>query len=204
MRPGVDASRLRSLGGDSWHDHSVAMTTPLEALTGGMAVDIFVDTFVVDASPLVFRDRHAYHAWRRSLAPLLDVDPAALHIVGSAVVGFSMAPGSGLAALRPDSDVDVAVISAYHFDLAWRALRAMTGGSFKLPARYRYSIRQHAPRDVFSGCIATDIILPVLPFRQQWMAARTRPEVVDPIGSRDINFRLYRDLDGLRAYQLRS
>jgi|SRR5579884_846990 len=84
----------------------------------------FLEEHVFDCVPHVFAgDRSAYVSWKRILGANIDVDPACLTVVGSAAVGCSLNPTKNLKAFDSDSDVDVAVISSYHFTIAWRYLR---------------------------------------------------------------------------------
>ena len=179
--------------------------TALEALTDRMRPQEFVDCYVLDITPALFGgDRLAYLEWRRNLAHAMEVDPVAIQIVGSAGVGFSLDPANRLRVLTPTSDVDVAVVSAWHFDLAWRDLQQKVRSSFKFPPSIGASIRKYAPRDVFAGCIATDKVLPVLPFAKRWLEARETATEHRLLQDRRIDFRLYRDFAALRAYQLFS
>lgn len=171
-------------------------------MSDGMPIDKYVDYFIVDATPSLFSDdRFSYHAWRSQVARVMDVDPAGLHVVGSSCLGFSLNPDHILRAMRADSDIDVAVISAHHFDVAWRFLRKARPRALRWPNRIASSVRLHAANDVYRGCIATDQILPVLPFAADWMRARDVAKLHPAVAGRTVNFRLYRDLDGLREYQ---
>lgn len=168
-----------------------------------MAVEEYVDLFIVDATPALFAgDRFNYHTWRSSIAPLMDVDPASLHVVGSSCLGFSLNPDHMWREFRPRSDIDVAVISSYHFDVAWRFIRRPP--RLRWPSKVRYAIRNHAAGDVFRGCIATDKILGVLPFAEEWLEAKRVASEHPSVGGRTVNFRLYRDVSDLRDYQKHS
>ena len=59
----------------------------------------------------------------------------------------------------------------------------------------------HQKSYVFSGTIATDIILPVLPFGAVWQAALDRMAKLPPTVGRDVKLRIYKDYDALRHYQ---
>src|SRR5688572_4488286 len=84
----------------------------------------FLEEHVFDCLPHVFNgDRAGYVAWKRALGTAIDVDPACLTVVGSAAVGCSLNPSKNLKAFDAGSDVDVAVVSNYHFTVGWRYLR---------------------------------------------------------------------------------
>jgi len=166
----------------------------------------FASKYMFESVPHVFGDdMDLYIAWKAQLGDLLDVDPRAITIIGSAGVGVSLSPFKGLKPFGPESDVDVAVVSAYHFELAWRFLRSMKSSErLNLSPRQRESLREHVSRLVYFGMIATDRILEILPFAQPWVAAMSEMSGVTPTAGRDVNARIYRDFEALRAYQLRS
>lgn len=162
---------------------------------------MFVDTNLFEAVPFIFgSDQPAYLTWRREAARLLEVDPRNLLIVGSGARGFSIKNGRDF---RASSDVDLAVVSSTHFDAAWWFLRTTSIGTLKCTSAQRAHIRDFAPKYVYRGCIATDHVLPLLPFGASWQkaAARLGNELPASIGSRVVNFRLYRDIEALRGYQ---
>jgi hypothetical protein len=53
--------------------------------------------------------------------------------VGSASAGFSLSPQRALQPFRDRSDVDIAAVSAHHFDIVWRWLRSLGAERYKLP-----------------------------------------------------------------------
>ena len=147
----------------------------------------------------------AYIGWKSELGGYLEVDPRAIAIIGSAGVGISLAPGRGLKAFSPKSDVDVAVVSAHHFELAWRHMRSLSSATrFGLNARQRESLRDHVTRLIYWGTVATDRIIDILPFATEWMIAFSNMAGVNPTAGRKINARVYRDFDSLRTYQMLS
>ena len=139
----------------------------------------FVDARLLEAVPSVFDgDHEGYLAWRRLAARQLQVDPRNVLVVGSAARGFSIKSGKAFAA---ESDIDVAVISAVHFDSAWHYLRTVRVGTIKCTADQREHIRDYAAGYVYRGCIARTPALAVRPLlaarlREAWSrSARWRP-----------------------------
>lgn len=155
--------------------------------------------------PHVFEGDYSLFArWKLELAAKLGVDPHSLVIVGSACVGFSLNPNKNWKAFDQDSDIDVAVISNIHFDQAWYFLRHLGSERFKYPLFIRETIEMHEATYVYWGTIATDIILGVLPFGEAWLTAIGEMSKIPPTNSRDVNLRLYKDFEALRAYQIRT
>lgn len=168
--------------------------------------DRFTSHFVLDRVPWLWPDRSSYVEWKCELAEGLDVDPYAIVVVGSACTGVTLNPKKELfSEFKPTSDVDVAIISSYHFELAWKTLREM-GNRGRVPtASERRARKQHRSYLVFDGTIATDWILSDLPFGRQWQTSFNRAELALPGGGRyEVKGRIYRDLRDLRTYQVRN
>lgn len=159
---------------------------------------------VLERLPHIFNDNWALcRQWRAELAPRLGVDPCDVVIIGSACAGVSLSPYKNFSQFDKESDVDVAVISPHHFDIAWRTLR-----SFRLANaqshRERQAIVDHQKKYIYWGCIATDRILRLMPFAKDWTIAASHMQGIAPTEGRAINFRMYRDFDSLRSYQMRG
>jgi hypothetical protein len=133
----------------------------------------------------------------------LSVDPRAIALTGSACLGVSLNPAKSLKPFDQNSDIDVAIISHYHFETAWRFLRSL-GPAQRLglsPPQHQ-TLRDHKSRLIYWGTVAADRVLTLLPFGKQWMIALNDMALVDPTSGRDIKARIYRDFEALRAYQL--
>jgi hypothetical protein len=164
--------------------------------------EAFVEHALFDRVPYIFDgDRAQYVLWKRELAKELQVDAACLTIVGTAALGWSLNPEKNLKAFDGESDVDVAVISPYHFTTAWRYLRTETARRLSIDRRTRIAWDLHATNYVYWGTIATDKLLGVLPFGSLWLKATTTMASKNPTLNRDIKFRVYNDFESLRSYQ---
>lgn len=167
--------------------------------------DKFLEEHVFDRVPHVFAaDRALFIGWKRALAQAIQVDPACLTVVGGAAVGNSMSPGKNFKAFDEGSDVDVAVVSHYHFTVSWRYLRTNSARRMSVDERTRIAWDEHVKRYIYWGTIATDKLLGVLPFGLQWLRARTQMASIDPTKGRAVNFRIYDDFEALRSYQMMS
>ena len=67
-----------------------------------------------------------------------------------------------------------------------------------------YTVVEHQKRYIYWGCVATDRILPILPFAVTWLDVREQLAQKEPTVDRDINFRIYKDFRALRGYQLQG
>lgn len=171
----------------------------------GLSAPTFLEEHVFDCVPHVFAgDRASYVAWKRALGSAISVDPACLTIVGSAAVGCSLNPVKNLKPFDSESDVDVAVISNYHFNVAWRYLRMNGARRLKVDTRTRIAWDEHVNRYIYWGTIATDKLLGVLPFGLEWLKATGGMGLLHPTKGRDVNLRIYADYEALRAYQMIS
>ncbi len=165
----------------------------------------FLEHALFDRVPHIFQnDRAQYVLWKRVLAKELAVDAACLAIVGTAALGWSLNPEKNLKPFDNKSDVDVAVISPYHFTVAWHYLRTETSRRMSVDRKTRIAWDQHATNYVYWGTIATDKLLGILPFGDLWLRAITTMTSINPTLNRDIKFRIYNDFDSLRSYQALS
>lgn len=167
--------------------------------------DLVASIWIINRTPKIFNeDIKKYAQWRHSLAKNLGVDASAVLITGSAAFGVSLNPYKNYRFFDNSSDIDVAVISDYHFTEAWRTLRNIGPKRHTLPPRLKQSIKDHVERYIYWGTIATDKLLPIFSFGSQWKTALDEAAKTDPTQGRTINIRIYRDLDSLRAYHVNN
>lgn len=162
----------------------------------------FVSYYIFEPVPFAFSsDLERWVSWKTTLAKALEVDPYDIVLTGSGAVGYSLNPNKGFSAFSDSSDIDCGVISSYHFDLAWRHLRQLRPSWLSLPGKAKRAIESHRTSYVFAGTIATDSILPILPFGALWQKALTNMANEKPTIGRDVRLRIYKDYDALRQYQ---
>jgi len=167
--------------------------------------DLLASVWVLNRIPYPFDGNIVtYATWRHDLARDLQVDPSAVLITGSAAFGISLNPNKNYKAFDADSDIDVAVVSDYHFTEGWRTLRNLGPRLHGLPPRSKQAVNDHVYRLIYWGTIATDRILGLLPYGPQWQNAIARAAQRIPTLDRTIKIRVYRDLDSLRAYQVNN
>lgn len=167
----------------------------------------FTDLHILDRVPAIFASREQYAKWRGTLASDLGVDPLCLVVVGSTAVGVSLSPKTEkhLKAYHDESDIDLAIVSPLHFEEAWQFLRGL-GPAANLQGRPDIAdlLRWHRRSLVFDGTIATDQLLPHLPFAARWQGALGRAGNAEPTQDRDVKARIYRDFESLRVYHRRN
>jgi hypothetical protein len=167
--------------------------------------DLLASIWIIDRIPIIFNgDVAAYATWRRELARRLGVDASAILITGSAAFGVSLNPYKNYRFFDEQSDIDVAVISDYHFGEGWRTLRNIGPARHTLPPKVKQSITDHVNKYIYWGTIATDKILPLLPYGQLWKKSLEDIAAIEPTIGRSIKVRVYKDFDSLRAYHVNN
>lgn len=180
----------------------------MESALRALDAKAFTTLHIMDRVPAIFSSREQHAAWRSTVGRGLGVDPLCLVVVGSTGVGVSLSPNKDkfLKPFHPGSDVDLAVVSPSHFEIAWKWLRAL--GPIDLlkassPEKAEL-LRMHRGHLVFDGAIATDRWLPFLPFGPQWSSTLGRAGTLNPTNDREVKARLYKDFESLRDYQRRN
>lgn len=157
--------------------------------------------WILEKTPHIFNeDRELYLQAKLLLAEKIHVDSCSIVFVGSSCTGFSLAPHKNFKPFNEESDIDIAVISHYYFDVAWRELREIN--IIAQTPDVQSSIKDHRERLIYWGTIATDKILGLMPFGEQWLEAISELQKIDLFANREIKFRLYRDYESLRAYHI--
>lgn len=164
-------------------------------------LESFMNERIFEGVPYVFGgDRQKYWTWRAALANAIGVDPKNVVVSGSAAVGVSLNPYKSFREYGPHSDIDVAVVDHYHFDLAWNELRSLGTRRFDLSDVQRRSVDDHRAKYIYWATIATDKLLPLFPFAGRWQAAIDQAARAEPTVGREIKIRLYRDYAAMTAY----
>jgi hypothetical protein len=162
----------------------------------------FVSHYIFEPVPFAFNsDLSSWIRWKTSLARLLEVDPQDIILIGTAALGYSLNPNKNYKAYDDTSDIDCGVISQYHFEIAWRYLRQIRPSWLSLPSSSKRAIETHRKNYVFSGTIASDSILALLPFGSKWQSALDEMSKSPPTIGRVVKLRIYKDYDALRHYQ---
>lgn len=171
----------------------------------GIKLEKVVSKWLTECVPHLFlKNLSSYIDWKHILAEGIDVDPRAISLVGSAATGFSLNPHKNFKAFHKDSDVDIAVISDIHFELAWYWMRNLGPERHQFTQVVKTALEDHRSRLVYFGTIATDKILQYLPFGKKWVIASNKIAGQSPINGRNVNIRLYRDFFALRSYQVNT
>lgn len=167
--------------------------------------DLIASLWIIDRVPYPFAgDAQRYANWRKKLSALVEVDLSEIIITGSGAFGISLNPNKNYRAFDESSDIDVAIVSEYFFNTSWRYLRNMGTEIHSMPPAAKQSIRDHVQKYIYWGTIATDKILPYLPFGKKWIGALDEMAKEEPTKGRIIKARIYKDFESLRAYQVNN
>ena len=114
-----------------------------------LSPNILVSKWIIERTPHIFgSDVLQYIHWKRQLADAIGVDPCAIVLTGSSSVGISLNPAKNFRnfdAGPKKSDIDVAVVSSFHFEIAWRYLRNLGSKRYRLSQAAQASLKNTAP-----------------------------------------------------------
>ncbi|HTL40770.1 MAG TPA: hypothetical protein VL294_04800 [Pseudolysinimonas sp.] len=175
-----------------------------------------IESEVLDRDPFAFSDdMDLYSRLQRHLEKALGAEPGSVALVGSAAVGFSIAPDNFTRPFHEKSDLDFVVVSPQLFDAAWSVL-----------LRWGHPVRHHIPAEAaawfkarsdeifwgwldpeelrFSGVTKPTLLRDLRDLKTAWFSAfralgKSFPEPV--ISARPASARLYRSRMHLIHYQ---
>lgn len=167
--------------------------------------ELIVSLWIFDIVPYPFEgNKRQYAEWRHKLSSLIGVDSSEIIITGSAAFGISLNPYKNFRFYNDDSDIDVAIISEYFFNTSWRCLRNLGNKKHSMSQAAKESVKKHVDTYIYWGTIATDKLLPFMPFGSQWSEALEEMSKIEPTKNRIIKARIYKDFESLRAYQVNN
>jgi hypothetical protein len=95
----------------------------------------FIRKWLVFGGCKVYQKEHAYFDLIERVASRFEVHPTTVFAVGSAKLGFSIAPQKRYRAFNNESDIDVVIVSDRLFDRLWAEFHAAKGGDVAWPRR---------------------------------------------------------------------
>lgn len=175
-------------------------------LTSG-DVETLIDEHILRQDPFVFANL-AFAKIQTKIARELRVERNGVFVVGSGSIGLSLNPAKIsnrlLKVFDPQSsDIDLAIVSAWHFDEGWRSLREQSSNYLPTRDSSLDDELKHQRKRFFDGVILANKLLGYLPFNADWNPAliRIRQDIALAISSDlDVNVWIYRDYWSLRNY----
>lgn len=170
----------------------------------------WIDRNFLRSDPFAFQtpEGNIFREFVHEAAQAFDVDPNGIYCIGSGAIGISMNPKNiemgRLKRYGSGSDLDIAVISQFHFDQAWRDLRVLSHKAYT-PATSSTLRRKldHQQSRLFDGAIVANKLMSNLTFGTTWSLQLRRlqfewQERLDSSGG--INMWIYRDYWSVRSY----
>ncbi|MBF4162501.1 hypothetical protein [Nocardioides acrostichi] len=141
-------------------------------------------------------------------AQAFEVDPNGIYCIGSGAIGLSCNPKNvqegHLKAFGASSDLDIAVISQFHFDQAWRDLRVLAHTAYTPSTSKTLRVNlDHQRARMFDGAIVANKLMTRLTFGPHWGPHRLRLQFEwrDRLSlSGKVNLWVYRDYWSVRSY----
>lgn len=166
----------------------------------------WLDEHFLRSDPFAF-EGSSFKKLALAISENFDVDPNGVFCIGSGAIGLSLNPAkasdTALKSFDKESDLDIAIISSFHFEEAWRNLRTASQPTVgRLSEDFKKDLAWQKKR-FFDGAILTHKLLPYLSYSTQWTLARVRlEEYIAKLFDRnvDVNFWVYRDYWSVRNY----
>lgn len=186
------------------------MTYPTtEDLIEASNLPVWIDRHFLRQDPFAFSQgaHNAFFDFIEECSRELNVDANSIYCIGSGAIGLSFNPskmaGGELKAFDRSSDLDIAIISPFYFETAWRDLRTAVHPEYANPSRTLQLKIEHQRRRMFDGAIIANKLLSHLSFGPDWLKARQRLQLVwkEKLGiSGGLNMWIYRDYWSVRSY----
>lgn len=127
-----------------------------------------VDKYILFGTPYIFKsDEPKYYSLKKEIADHFNVSQTNVTMVGSAKLGFSIAPHKLYRKIADESDIDMVIISERLFDLFWKDLF-----EFNINLTYRSEkedeIYSQFLEYFFKGWLRPDKFPFNFPYKQEW------------------------------------
>jgi len=142
-------------------------------------------------------NKDAYHALRATVGGHFGVHPNEVLVVGSAKLGFSIAPKKRYQIFSETSDIDVVIVSSQLFDSFWKAVFQLWNEKVLWPQEESFK------KYLFKGWIRPDKLPQSENFHQYatWWEFFRQLTSSGSFGPYKIAGAIYKDWDFLQGYQ---
>ena len=166
-------------------------------------LDRVLDEHLFSGLPFSFSESpEIYDQMLRTISRGLRVQQEDICVIGSARVGFSLAPHKFGTPFGQSSDVDIIVVSSALFDLSWEDIitnRRVRWASLR--EQTRRSLKEHRElHHIYNGWIYPDSLAEALEIGRPWMTTFNGLSQIPDLSSRRIGGRLYRTWQHARVY----
>lgn len=130
--------------------------------------EVIVQKHIVHGTPYVFRnDEDKYFDLKREIATHFSTHYTNIHMVGSAKLGFSIAPQKLWQPFTIESDIDIAIVSTRLFEKSWGSIHdfniELTNRTGNQDKKYGQFIDY-----LFKGWIRPDLFPFKYPLKTEW------------------------------------
>ena len=159
--------------------------------------------WIFERIPFLFGDDYSsFLNTKLIISDAIGIDSCSIFFVGSSSIGFSLNPAKSLKPFDENSDIDIAIVSHYFFDVAWRTIQDVDFSTISIPMQS--AIKDHRERLIYWEIVALDKILGIMPFGEKWMEVLEKLKQIPVLYNRKISFRLYRSHESLRRYHINN
>jgi hypothetical protein len=164
-----------------------------------------VNGHLISGIPYVFRNRPSAHLdFKATLASQLQTPDADICIIGSAKIGFSLDPDKFGTSFSISSDIDTIIVNSDMFDKAWFELYGLGLRLYSLRAGVQNAFHVHRTNNVFYGFIEPNRLPGIVGISAYWFRTLQGLGRIREIADHEVNARLYRTWEHVRAHQLYS
>lgn len=87
------------------------------------STDTIINKYLLHGTPYIFKDdENKFYELKNEIANFIEVSQTNIFVVGSAKLGFSIAPSKRYKYFNEDSDIDIAIIDEATFIRYWKIL----------------------------------------------------------------------------------
>jgi hypothetical protein len=177
--------------------HEAAVATFRQRLTEFQPREIVQRYITSGGCAMVDAEQLAEGAQR--ISSHFDVHHTSVFVVGSAKLGFSIAPEKRFRAFGEESDIDIAIVSTELYLRIWRQLAALLNAD----PTFRWNRHNLLKARHLTGWLRPDALPPssALPLADQWFEFFRELTANQVLGPFKINAGVYFDVDFLESYQ---
>lgn len=164
-----------------------------------------VDQHLIAGIPFVFQDEpDLFQSFAGYLGAGLRTPPTDITIIGSARIGFSLSPDKFGNPFSSASDIDVVVVDAEKFDIAWVQLGRLGRKYIGLSYKVKLAYETHKTNNVFFGYLEPGRLPGIVTLSNLWFRTFQSAGSHKGLSSFEINGRLYRSWEHVKTHQLYS
>lgn len=178
--------------------------TKFKEILASADLDITLYLHVIEGTPYIFRNHpERYQFFRSRISSALDTPMKNIVIVGSARMGFSLNPYHIGREFSKTSDVDIVVVSARLFDMAWLELIRLQPKWYNLTPPEREMVEEHV-KLVYWGNIRPDRLPGTTQISKLWLETFGSVSDIQEFSAREARAFLFRTWWQVQSFYIRA